>query len=77
MISIEAAGKIIEVDHAGKIVWTFQTEPKRTPYQAHRLPNGNTLVTSMDDRAVIEFDRAGKEVSRFKTQTQTIRVRRY
>ena len=44
---------------------------------AIRLPNGHTVVTSMDPRAVVEFDRAGKELSRFTTPSRPFRVRRY
>jgi hypothetical protein len=64
MISIEGAGKIIEVDRGGRIVWTFDAPggARRTPYQAHRLPNGNTLVGMADPGEVVEVDQAGKVV---------------
>ena len=37
-------------------------EPKRTPYQAHRLPNGNTRVGMADPGEVVEVDKSGKVV---------------
>jgi hypothetical protein len=43
VIAIGRQGMVIEVDSAGKIIWTFEAPggAKRLPYQAHRLPNGN------------------------------------
>jgi hypothetical protein len=38
-----ADGKVLEVDHAGKVVWEYQTPGA---CYASRLPNGNTLVIS-------------------------------
>ena len=35
---------------------------KRRPYIAHRLPNGNTLVSQADPGEVVEVDTAGKVI---------------
>ena len=52
--------EVVEYDARGKAVWKVDVDQ---PVAAVRLPNGNTLVTTMDTRGrVIEFDRAGKVV---------------
>jgi hypothetical protein len=50
---------VTEFDATGKVVWQV---PVKTPSSACRLPNGNTLVTSMTGSQVIEFNPAQKEV---------------
>ena len=64
LIAIEAAGKIIEVDSKGQIVWSYLAPDAdhRYPYQAHRLPSGNTLVSLANPGEVVEVDKAGKIV---------------
>ena len=42
-----------------------------------RLPNGHILVTSMDARKVVEFNREGKEVWKQETPGRPFCVRRY
>ncbi len=52
--------KVVEYDSQGKAVWEVAIEK---PVAALRLPNGNTLVTSMlPTIGAVEFDRAGKQV---------------
>ncbi|MGH9428689.1 MAG: hypothetical protein ACRD2L_20555, partial [Terriglobia bacterium] len=64
LIAVEAAGKIIEVDSKGQIVWTYMAPDAehRYPYQAHRLANGNTLVSLANPGEVVEVDKAGSIV---------------
>ncbi len=74
LVALYCENRVIEMDAEGKILWQCTTQ---TPSSATRLPNGNTLVTSMDGKAVIEFDRAGTEVWKVKTEARPFRVRRY
>ena len=74
LLALYAQNRVIEIDAAGKLLWEWATQ---TPSSATRLPNGNTLVTSMDGKAVIEVDRAGNEVWKIKTEARPFRVRRY
>jgi len=62
LMAIEAAGKIIEINSAGNVVWTFEAPggPRRAPYQALRLPGGNTVIGLADPGEVMEVDRSGK-----------------
>jgi HEAT repeat protein len=74
LVALYGDNRVVEMDAGGKLLWQCSTQ---TPSSATRLPSGNTLVTSMDGRAVIEFDRAGNEVSKIKTEARPFRVRRY
>ncbi len=74
LLALYDAGKVIEIDTAGKILW----ECKATkPTSAIRLPNGNTLVTCLEPQLVLELDRGGKEVWKLKLDGQAFRARRY
>jgi outer membrane protein assembly factor BamB len=56
----------------GRTVWEVTV---KSPVAAVRLPNGHTLVTSMDPaRGAVELDRAGKEVWTFKAETRVTRA---
>jgi len=74
LVALYGANKVLEFDTTGKVFFEVDV---RTASSAIRLPNGHTVVTSMDARAVVEYDRAGKEVSRFATESRPFRVRRY
>ena len=74
LIALHDAGKVIEIDATGKILWEFRTP---TATSALRLPNGNTLLTSLDTNMVIEVDRAGKKVWELKLDGKAFRARRY
>ncbi|MFN8007944.1 MAG: hypothetical protein U0V70_13140 [Terriglobia bacterium] len=67
LIAVEAAGKVIEVNRDGKIIWTYEAEGANTrfPYQAHRLSNGNTLISLAEPGELLEVDAAGKIVRRY------------
>jgi hypothetical protein len=53
-------GKVVEYDSRGKVVWEV---PFEQPIAAMRLPNGNTLITSMSrDIGAVEVDRLGAHV---------------
>jgi hypothetical protein len=52
-------GVVREVDWTGKTWWERQYQGA---FRATRLPNGHTLVVSMTQRKVAEFDRAGNIV---------------
>ena len=74
LVAPYGAQHVIELDASGMTIWECKV---RTPMSAVRLPNGNTLVGSDQDRAVIEYDRAGKEVWRVKTEGGVRCVRRF
>jgi HEAT repeat protein len=66
--------KVSEYDANGKEVWSASVTQ---PVSAKRLPNGNTLVTSLNPPKVVELDRAGKVVWEAKEQfRQPIRADR-
>ncbi len=74
LVALYSTSKVIEFDSTGKVYFEIDV---KTASSAIRLPNGNTLVTSMDPRMLVEFDRAGKQVSSFPTESRPFRVRRY
>jgi hypothetical protein len=64
--------KVVEYDGQGKVVWEVSLEK---PISALRLPNGNTLVTSMSPAVgAVEFDRAGNQVWQYSTTTRVTRA---
>lgn len=61
--------KVIEYDLEGNNIWELKVQQ---PVSAVRLPNGNTLVTTMDmPGKVFEYDRGGNEVWSYATKTNT------
>ena len=64
LIAVEAEGKLIEVDQAGKIVWQWQAPngKNRKLYMGRRLANGNTVMSLSDPGELVEVDRPGKIV---------------
>jgi hypothetical protein len=56
----------------GEIVWQVSIS---RPLCALRLPGGHTLVSSQD-MALVEFDRAGKEIGRRDAQGHPCQIRR-
>lgn len=64
--------KVVEYDSRGKAIWEVSVDQ---PVAATRLPNGNTLVTTMlPARGAVEFDRAGNEVWTYRTFTRVTRA---
>jgi hypothetical protein len=59
LVTFQKAGTVFEVDRQGKTVWEYKMDPSRLPYQALRLPNGNTVIGLVDPGEVIEVDRTG------------------
>jgi hypothetical protein len=66
------AGKVLEVDRDGKIVWEYTGAGA---CYASRLPNGNTLVVS-NQIGLLEVDRAGKTVWNLPISTSLWRAHR-
>src|SRR5258708_35147322 len=65
LIAVEAVAKVIEVDKAGKIIWSWQAPgdvSKRRLYQAWRLPNGNTRMSISDPGEIVEVNPKGEIV---------------
>jgi HEAT repeat protein len=74
LIPHNAENKVVEYDSRGKAVWEVSIEQ---PVAAVRLPNGNTLVTTMTPaRGVVEFDRNGQEVWTYHTSSRITRALR-
>jgi HEAT repeat protein len=74
LIACFKAGKVIELDRAGKKVFEWNVPGVMT---ASALPNGHILAACGDDaQRVCEVDRAGKIVWECKTAGQPFRARR-
>lgn len=66
-------GKVLEYDSQGKVIWEVAIA---SPIAAVRLPNGNTLMTSMDPNVgAVEVNRAGVRVWSY-THASNTRVTR-
>ena len=63
--------RVVEYDPQGRIVWEIAVEQ---PIVATRLPDGNTLVTSMNQLRAVELDRAGRQVWEFRSTTRVTRA---
>lgn len=67
-----ANNRVVEHDVNGRVVWEVAVDQ---PIAALRLPNGNTLVTSMNlTVGAVEVDRAGKIVWQHKADTRVTRA---
>jgi outer membrane protein assembly factor BamB len=69
--------RVVELEptpSGSRAVWEVTVE---SPVAAVRLPNGNTMVTSMNaSRGASELDRSGKEVWSYKADTRVTRALR-
>ncbi len=69
LVPHNAEGKVVEYDAKGKMIWEVAIEQ---PIAATRLPNGNTLITSMNPGVgAVEVDRAGVEVWSYRHSSNT------
>ena len=74
LIPHNGESKVVEYDARGKAVWEVAID---SPVAAVRLPNGNTLVTTMlHTRGAVEFDRNGHEVWSYRSTTRVTRALR-
>ena len=72
LVPHNAEGKVVEYDSRGKAVWEVAFVQ---PIAATRLPNGNTIITSMDPAVgAIEVDRAGAEVWSYRSTARVTRA---
>jgi hypothetical protein len=60
---------VVEYDADGQSVWEVSIDQ---PIAAVRLPNGNTLITLMQDKSAVEVDRTGKRVWQFKAENTRV-----
>lgn len=60
LVPLTRTNKVVEYKLDGTEVWSAAVN---FPTSVQRLPNGNTLVTSMNYRTLTELDKAGKQVS--------------
>jgi hypothetical protein len=74
LLALGGSSRVIEIDLSGKIHWEC-TVPSAV--FATRLRNGHTLVSSFEERSVIEVDRAGKEVRKQSLRGRPFVARRY
>lgn len=69
LVPHNAENKVVEYDSKGKVVWEVAFEQ---PIAATRLPNGNTLITSMNPQiGAVEVNRAGAQVWSYQDSSQT------
>ncbi len=61
LISTGSAGRVIEMDQAGNVVWSYDVDA----WSAEKLTNGNALIASYNESTVLEVDRAGNIVWEF------------
>ena len=74
LVPHHAEGKVVEYDGKGKPVWEVAFDK---PVAATRLPNGHTLITSMNaTTGAVEVDRAGRQVWSYRTTTRVTRALR-
>ncbi len=74
LVPLSWQNKVTEYDHDGKVVWEVGAPQ---PMAVCRLPNGNTLISSINGQAkMLELDRAGKTVVDTNIQTYATRIRR-
>jgi HEAT repeats/PQQ-like domain len=71
LVPENGTNRVVEYDASGKVVWEVGIEQ---PIAALRLPNGNTIVTSMNQLRAVEFDRSGRELWEFKSDTRVTRA---
>ena len=74
LVALGGSGRVAEIDTNGNIHWQAVAP---TPVAAHRLPNGNTLVSSFEKKAMIELDRNGREIRREDLRGRPFLVKRY
>lgn len=68
---ISLTNQVIEFDlNTGKATWTYDVN---NVFSAHRLKNGNTLVTQMNPAKVTEIDKDKKKVRDFNLSEPTSR----
>jgi hypothetical protein len=65
LLPLTRQNKVVEYKLDGTEVWSVTSN---YPTSVQRLPNGNTLVTSMNYRTITEFDKAGKQVGQTTVQ---------
>jgi hypothetical protein len=74
LVPHHAENKVVEYNALGKVVWEVAVDQ---PIAATRLPNGNTLVTSMiPNKGAMEFDRNGNMVWQYQSYTRVTRALR-
>ena len=74
LVPLSWQNKVTEYDHDGKVVWEANVVQ---PMAVSRLPNGNTLISSINGQAkMLELDRAGKTVADTNIQMYSTRIRR-
>lgn len=75
LVPLNAENKVVEYDAQGQSVWEVSVPQ---PVAAVRLPNGNTLVTTMQPQTgALEFDRNGREVWHYRHHTRVTRALRH
>jgi hypothetical protein len=74
LLTLGGANRVVEIDTSGKILWECSL-----PHAvfATRLRNGNTLVACFEGRALVEVDRAGREVGKLTLEGRPFTIRRY
>lgn len=72
LIPHNSENKVVEYDARGKPVWEISIDQ---PVVAYRLPNGNTMVTTiLPARGAVELNRLGQEVWSYRANTRVTRA---
>jgi hypothetical protein len=74
LVALGSSNKVVEIDGTGKIVWQVDTP---NAVFAQRLRNGNTMAADFEGKALIEYNREGKEVSRTNLSGRPFTFHRY
>ena len=74
LLALGGSGRVIEIDATGKIHWECAVP---SAVFATRLRNGHTLVSSFEERFVIEVDQNGKEVRKQQLRGRPFAIRHY
>jgi hypothetical protein len=74
LLSLSGTDRVVEVNGQGKILWEAET---KTPTFATRLPDGTTLVSCVDVKNYVLFDKAGKVLQTVEVSGRPFRARRY
>jgi hypothetical protein len=74
LVPRQSENKLVEFDQDGKQLRAVAVPVP--PYSAARLPNGNTVVCSMNQSTVFEVDHAGRVIWREQLQGRPFRIAR-
>jgi hypothetical protein len=75
IVYVHSRGHIVELDAAGKQIWSIQVAGTRSWGGVEPLPNGNYLVAQCDLNKVVELDKTGKVLWEYGIHTPSLATR--